>query len=113
MSTFHDLNFNDTDGNNVSFNQFKDKVVYVTNVASAWGKTRRHYTQLQVLHEDYKDDGLEIIAFPCNQFGRQEPGTDKEIKKFTNHWAIKKIFISTMKKIPTTPKLKIFFQKNI
>ncbi len=35
MSTFHDLNFNDTDGNNVSFNQFKDKVVYVTNVASA------------------------------------------------------------------------------
>lgn len=83
MSTFHDLNFNDTDGNNVSFNQFKDKVVYVTNVASAWGKTRRHYTQLQVLHEDYNDDGLEIIAFPCNQFGRQEPGTDKEIKNFT------------------------------
>jgi len=36
-----------------------------------------------VLHEDYNDDGLEIIAFPCNQFGRQEPGTDKEIKNFT------------------------------
>ena len=73
MSSFHELNFKDIDGNDMSFEKFKDKVVYVTNVASAWGFTRRHYTELQELQEHYNDDGFEVIGFPCNQFKNQEP----------------------------------------
>ena len=81
--TFHELSGVDIDGNTLDFGKFKNKVVYVTNVASAWGKTRRHYTQLQELQEHYNDDGLEIIGFPCNQFGRQEPKSNSDIKAFT------------------------------
>ena len=51
-------------------------------MASAWGKTRRHYTQLQELYEEYSDKGFEVIGFPCNQFGSQEPKSNPEIKKF-------------------------------
>ena len=73
MSSFHELNFKDIDGNDMSFEKFKDKVVYVTNVASAWGFTRRHYTELQE---------LQVFGFPCNQFKNQEPKEEAEIKKF-------------------------------
>ena len=83
MSTFHQLKGTDIDGNELSFSKFKNKVVYITKVASAWGKTRRHYTQLQELHEEYSDKGFEVIGFPCNQFGSQEPKSNPEIKKFT------------------------------
>ena len=60
---------------------FKGKTLLIVNVASACGFTPQ-YTGLQALYEKYKDQGLEILAFPCNQFGSQESGTNEEIKTF-------------------------------
>ena len=51
------------------------------NVATSWGVTARTYTQLQQLYQRYREKGLEILAFPCNQFGKQEPGTNAQIKQ--------------------------------
>jgi glutathione peroxidase len=72
----------DIDGKEVSFKEFAGKVTLVVNVASACGFTQQNYVGLQALHEKYKDHGLEIVAFPSNQFGGQEPGTESQIKQF-------------------------------
>jgi glutathione peroxidase len=70
------------DGKQVALaRKYKGKVLLVVNVASRCGYTPQ-YEQLQALHKKYAKEGLAVVAFPCNQFGRQEPGTDKEIKKF-------------------------------
>lgn len=61
--------------------KYKGKVVLVVNVASQCGLTPQ-YEQLQALHTQYGKKGLAIIGFPCNQFGKQEPGTEKEIQAF-------------------------------
>ncbi|CAM9501328.1 unnamed protein product [Choristocarpus tenellus] len=58
------------------------QAVLVVNVASFCGFTDSNYRQLQRLYERYADDGLEVLAFPCNQFGAQEPGTQEEISQF-------------------------------
>ncbi|RUO95920.1 phospholipid-hydroperoxide glutathione peroxidase [Jimgerdemannia flammicorona] len=65
------------DGEEISMSKYMGKVVVIVNVAS-----QLNYTQLVQLDEEYKDRGLEIVAFPCNQFGNQEPGTNEEIKTF-------------------------------
>lgn len=72
----------DIDDNLVDLSKFAGNVLIVVNVASFWGLTPTHYEQLQALYDKYHDKGLEILAFPCNQFGRQEPGSAKEIKEF-------------------------------
>lgn len=72
----------DIDGNDVSMSQFVGKTVIVVNVASACGFTDQNYKGLQKLYEKYGSHGLEIIAFPSNQFGGQEPGDEKAIKAF-------------------------------
>ena len=86
----------DIDGNKVNLSKYLGFVTVIVNVASEWGKlvkviksvscglglTPREYTQLQALYEQYKNDGLRIVAFPSNQFGNQEPGTNAEIKHF-------------------------------
>lgn len=54
------------------------------NVATKWGLTEEKYNVLNKLYEKYREDGLEIIAFPCNQFGNMEPGTNAEIKEFAS-----------------------------
>ncbi len=69
------------DGKDVELAQYEGKVVMIVNVASKCGLTPQ-YEQLQALHEKYKDQGLAILGFPCNQFGRQEPGTPAEIREF-------------------------------
>lgn len=61
-------------GAEVNFDSFKGKVVLITNVASACGYTNSNYKELTALHEKYHSSGLEIMAFPCNQFGKQEKG---------------------------------------
>lgn len=61
--------------------KYKGKVVMLVNVASRCGYTPQ-YEQLQAMHEKYGKDGLAIIGVPCNQFGKQEPGTEKEIAQF-------------------------------
>jgi glutathione peroxidase len=60
---------------------YQGKVLLVVNVASKCGFTPQ-YTALEAVYEKYKDKGLVILGFPCNQFGGQEPGTDEQIKLF-------------------------------
>jgi glutathione peroxidase len=79
--TVYDFNVKAIDGNNVSLNDYKGKVLLIVNVASKCGYTSQ-YKGLQALYEKYKDKGLVVLGFPCNQFGSQEPGTNKEIMDF-------------------------------
>lgn len=68
-------------GKDVSLDQYRGKVLLVVNTASKCGLTPQ-FSSLQTLYETYKDQGLEILGFPCNQFGKQDPGTDEEIESF-------------------------------
>ncbi|MDA8746232.1 glutathione peroxidase [Rubripirellula amarantea] len=69
------------DGDEVDLEDYEGNVVLIVNTASKCGLTPQ-YAGLQSLYEKYKDKGLVIIGFPCNQFGSQEPGTEAEIKTF-------------------------------
>jgi glutathione peroxidase len=69
------------DGKAMSLGTYTGKVVLVVNVASRCGYTKQ-YKQLQELHVKYGERGLAVLGFPCNQFGKQEPGSDTEIKTF-------------------------------
>lgn len=80
-STVYDFTLNDIDGKPVSLGQYKGKVVMLVNTASLCGNTPQ-YTDLETMYETYKDKGFEILAFPANNFGQQEPGTNEEIKGF-------------------------------
>lgn len=79
------LNFvlNNIDGKPVKLSKFQGKVILIVNVASKCGNTPQ-YTSLQRLYGQYKKQGFEILAFPANEFGQQEPGTNSEIKTFCN-----------------------------
>lgn len=68
QKTAFDFIVKDAAGQDVDLSQYKGKVVLFVNVASKWGKTKKHYKQLVKLHEKYKDQGFEVLAFPCNQF---------------------------------------------
>jgi glutathione peroxidase len=69
------------DGAEISMQDFQGKVLLIVNVASECGFTGQ-YDGLEKLHEKYAEKGLQIIGFPCNQFGGQEPGTDEQIQQF-------------------------------
>ena len=71
----------DIDGKETTLAAYKAKAVLVVNVASACGYTAQ-YEGLEALYRKYKDKGLAVLGFPCNQFGGQEPGTEEEIAKF-------------------------------
>ena len=77
----YEFSVKDIDGSEVDLSSYKGKVILIVNVASACGFTSQ-YEGLQDLFERYKDKGLEILAFPCNQFGSQEPGSNEQIKTF-------------------------------
>jgi glutathione peroxidase len=77
-----DFKVKDIDGKDVDLGSFKGKTLLVVNVASNCGLTEKQYGSLGKLHEKYKELGFEILAFPANNFGKQEPGTDPEIKQF-------------------------------
>ena len=79
----YQFNFSQLDGEKVSLSKFKGKAILVVNTASFCGLTY-HYTGLEKLYQEHKDKGLVIIGFPCNQFGKQEPGTSEEISEFCN-----------------------------
>ena len=81
MTTVHDYKVKDARGNSLPLSRYKGKVLLIVNVASHCGYTPQ-YAGLQRLREDFKDLGFEVLAFPCNQFGAQEPGTLPEILKF-------------------------------
>lgn len=80
--SIHEFAVKDITGKDVDLIIYKGKVLLVVNVASQCGFTKSNYTQLTELYNKYKDKDFEILAFPCNQFGSQEPGTNDEIKDF-------------------------------
>ncbi|KAL6968359.1 Phospholipid hydroperoxide glutathione peroxidase, mitochondrial [Sarracenia purpurea var. burkii] len=80
--SIHEFTVKDRKGNDVDLSIYKGKVLLVVNVASKCGFTNSNYTQLTELHNKYKDKGFEILAFPCNQFLFQEPGTSEEAHEF-------------------------------
>lgn len=75
------LSVKDIDGKIVNLSDYQGKVLLIVNVASYCGYTKQ-YSGLEAIYKKYKDKGFEILAFPCNQFGQQEPGTNEEIKSF-------------------------------
>jgi len=79
--SIYDITVKDISGNDVSLSDYKGKVLLVVNVASKCGLTHANYKEMNVLYEKYKDKGLEILAFPCNQFLSQEPGSNEEIQE--------------------------------
>eukprot|EP01126_Amoeba_proteus_P042421 TRINITY_DN4610_c0_g1_i3.p1 TRINITY_DN4610_c0_g1~~TRINITY_DN4610_c0_g1_i3.p1 ORF type:complete len:159 (+),score=22.20 TRINITY_DN4610_c0_g1_i3:141-617(+) len=81
MSDFYSLRANTIEGNELAFESLRGKLVLIVNVASQCGFTPQ-YKLLQDLYNKYHDQGLEILGFPCNQFGEQEPGSPTEISDF-------------------------------
>jgi glutathione peroxidase len=81
VETIYDIPLKDIDGNSTTLRPYHGKVLLIVNVASKCGFTPQ-YAALEVLYQKYKDQGLVVLGFPCNQFGHQEPGTDAEIKQF-------------------------------
>jgi glutathione peroxidase len=81
VTGLYDHKLTSIDGQSVELAQYKGKVLLIVNVASECGMTPQ-YAGLQAMHARYKDQGLAILGVPCNQFGGQEPGSDKEIKAF-------------------------------
>ncbi|KAK2981532.1 hypothetical protein RJ640_026792 [Escallonia rubra] len=77
----HNFTVKDIRGNDVPLSNYNGKVLLIVNVASKCGLTQSNYKELNVLYQKYKDQGLEILAFPCNQFGKQEPGDNEEIQE--------------------------------
>lgn len=81
MTTLHDFTVNTIDGVPKKLSDFSGKALLVVNVASRCGLTPQ-YMALEELYRRYKAKGFEVLAFPCNDFGAQEPGTPEQIKEF-------------------------------
>ena len=79
--SIYDLKVKNRNGEDVSLKDFKGKVLIIVNTATGCGFTPQ-YEGLENLYKKYHDKGLEILDFPCNQFGNQTPGTDDEIHEF-------------------------------
>jgi glutathione peroxidase len=80
-TSLYDFTLNDIDGKPVSLGAYKGKVLLLVNTASLCGNTPQ-YTDLERVYEQYHEQGFEVLAFPANNFGQQEPGTNAEIKGF-------------------------------
>ena len=81
MSNIYKQVVKKSDMTDTTLEEFKNKVLLIVNVASECGLTYQ-YEGLQDLHNKYKENGFEVLGFPCNQFGAQEPGTNEEIQFF-------------------------------
>ncbi len=79
--SIHEFKVKSIEGKDVELSEYKGKVLLVVNVASKCGATPQ-YEQLQALQDKYSEKGLVVVGVPCNQFGGQEPGTEKDIQKF-------------------------------
>src|ERR1700722_3845287 len=86
--SIYDFSVKTIDGEDMSLAQFRGKILLIVNVASQCGFTKQ-YAGLEHLYQKYRDRGLMVLGFPCNQFAHQEPGTEAEIKNFcTTHYQI-------------------------
>ena len=81
MSTVYDFTVKDRQGNNVSLSDYQGKVLLIVNTATGCGFTP-HYDPLEAMYKEFRDQGFEILDFPCNQFGEQTPGSNEEIHAF-------------------------------
>ncbi len=81
MANVHHFKVKNTTGEVMDLSQFRNKVLLIVNTASQCGFTPQ-YQELEALYQQYKEQGLMILAFPCNQFGGQEPATDQDIQQF-------------------------------
>ncbi|MBE9227617.1 glutathione peroxidase [Phormidium sp. LEGE 05292] len=80
-ASIYDVSATTIDGNLISLNIYKDKVLLIVNTASQCGFTPQ-YKGLQELYDRYANQGLVVLGFPCNQFGQQEPGNSDQIQSF-------------------------------
>lgn len=80
-ASLYDIPLKDIDGKATSLKAYEGKVLLIVNVASRCGFTKQ-YKPLEAVYRKYKDQGLVILGFPCNDFGAQEPGSNTEIKEF-------------------------------
>ena len=81
MSTVYDFTAKDRMGNDVRLSDYSGKVLLIVNTATGCGFTP-HYEPLEAMYKEYRDQGFEILDFPCNQFADQAPGSDDEIHEF-------------------------------
>jgi glutathione peroxidase len=81
MTTAYDFSARTIDGEEQPLDAYRGKALLIVNVASKCGFTPQ-YTGLEALYRGHKDEGLEVLGFPCDQFGHQEPGNEEEIKNF-------------------------------
>lgn len=81
-NSIYDFVVQDINGSDVEMSVYRGKVLLIVNVASACGLTTTNYKELADIYSKYKDQDFEVLAFPCNQFGGQEPGTNEQIKEF-------------------------------
>ena len=81
MKTVYDFSLKDKQGNEVSLEQYKGKVLLIVNTATGCSFTPQ-YEDLEAMYHKLQSKGLEILDIPCNQFGHQAPGSDEEIKEF-------------------------------
>jgi glutathione peroxidase len=81
MSDLYDIEVTDIDGNQRTLEAFRGQALVIVNVASQCGFTPQ-YAELEKLYERHRPEGFAVLGFPCNQFGRQEPGDEAQIKSF-------------------------------
>ena len=81
MASIYDFTVKDIHGKAVKLDRYRGKVMLIVNTASECGFTPQ-YKGLEALYRKYRDKGLEVLGFPCNQFGAQEPGSEQEIATF-------------------------------
>jgi len=81
VTTVYDFKAKSLDGKDIDLNQFQGKVLLIVNTASECGFTPQ-YKGLEAVYEQFRDKGVEVLGFPCNQFGSQEPGSNEEIGAF-------------------------------
>lgn len=81
MQNLYDVEVTTIDGKKTKLAEYRGKVLLIVNVASRCGFTPQ-YTGLEALYRKHREEGLVVLGFPCNQFGKQEPGTEAEIQEF-------------------------------
>ena len=81
MKTVYDFTVKDMQGNSVNLSDYRGKVLLIVNTATGCGFTP-HYEPLEAMYKEFKENGFEILDFPCNQFANQAPGTEDEIHEF-------------------------------